>query len=58
MEHAAALCIELQAEQARKCLKKLYSLGVLTECVRNPQVASGERTMEGMALSSIVFETR
>lgn len=58
MEHAAELCIELQAEHARKRLKKLYSLDMLTQCVRTPQIANGERTMEGMALSSIVFETR
>lgn len=52
------LCIYLQKEKAARRLKKLYSLDLLTECVRNPSSANGERTLEGIASESVVYETR
>ena len=57
-QYVDALCIELQKDKAARRLKKLYSLGLLTECVRNPSSANGGKTLEGMASDSVVYETR
>ena len=58
MDHSSDACIQIRlAEQARVRLKKLNSLHVLKRCMQDPTAANGERTFEGMAMKSCIFDT-
>ena len=57
LEHSSDACIQIQAEQARIRLKKLNSVHVLKRCMQDPTAANGERTFEGMAMNSCIFDT-
>ena len=56
MDHTTEPCIQLQAERARRRKVKLESLYMLKKCVQRPESADSERTFEGMAMDSCIFD--